>query len=131
MTRAIAIFVCLTASIALAEDVRRPLTNEDVIRLVRAGFAEPLIRQAVEINPSQFDVSRAGVASLRSAGVPEAVLTAMSRDRSRPEHLRLLDAGIYVKRGDAYTLVEADPSSGGGFCGNGRGYHAREPGGNG
>jgi hypothetical protein len=109
MTRRFALFVCVATVFANPEDAPRPLTNDDVVNLIRAGFAEPVVVQAVQTNPSRFDLSGEALASLRAAGVGEAVIAAMSGDRSQPEPLRLLEPGVYVKRSDAYAIVEAEP----------------------
>jgi hypothetical protein len=109
MTRRIVLFVRAATAFAKPEEASRPLTNDDIVNLLRAGFSEPVVLQAVQINSSKLDVSRQALASLRAAGVGEAVIAAMSADRSRPEHSRLLDPGVYVKRGDVYAIVEAVP----------------------
>ena len=89
---------------------RAPLTNDDILKLVRAGFGDSLILQAIDRNESGFDVSPDALAVLRKAGVEDRVLSAMSA-RAHPRAVRkpgLLDPGVYVKRGETYADVPAE-----------------------
>jgi hypothetical protein len=102
-------FICLSVWLAVGstgpESVRPPLTNDDVINLVKAGFTEGVVLQAVELGNARFDLSRDALEKLRRAGVTENVITAIVGSRAEPEHLRLLEPGIYFKRSDDYGLV--------------------------
>jgi hypothetical protein len=70
--------VLLAAAGAAAGDVEpKPMSNEDVVRMVAAGTPETEVLDAVRTRPSEFDVSEEMIQELRLAGVPEAVLTAM------------------------------------------------------
>lgn len=109
MGRTLAVCVCIAVAFAMSDQVRPPLTNEDVIALFKAGFSEPVILQAIEINTPHFDLSATALKDLKNAGAGEAVIAAMAASRSASQHLRLLDPGVYVKRGDAWALVEAEP----------------------
>jgi hypothetical protein len=105
--------LCLVAAAVSSDRSRAILTNDDVIQLLRAGFEEGLVLQAVEIHEGRFDLSPAGVANLRKAAVGERVIAAMlSRARSRPSASRteptLLEPGVYVKRGETYADVPAE-----------------------
>jgi hypothetical protein len=56
---------------------KKPLTNEDVVRMVKAGLAESTIFLAIEQNPTDFDTTPDALISLRGQGVSEKVLDAM------------------------------------------------------
>jgi hypothetical protein len=110
MREGVVVCVCIAVAFAMSDEVRAPLTNDDVVRLVKAGFGETLVLQAIDINPHKFDLSRDALANLRKAGVAEAVIAAMSAKRpGTAEHLPLLDPAVYVKRGDVYALVDGEP----------------------
>jgi hypothetical protein len=53
----------------------RPLTNTDVIRLLRDHEAE--IVASIQAHPAKFDLSPGGLAALRKAGVSEEIIDAM------------------------------------------------------
>jgi len=102
--------VCLAFVLTGADNVRAPLTNDDVIALLKAGFREALVVNAINSSDARFDVSSTAVAYLRRAGVGESVIAAMAKAEYGPaQHLRLLDPGVYVRGTDAYALVDAEP----------------------
>jgi hypothetical protein len=53
------------------------LSNDDVLEMARAGFAESTILAAFAANDTDFDVSTRALLGLKSAGVSEAVIEAM------------------------------------------------------
>lgn len=62
-----------------------PLTNKDVISMVKGGLAESTIVLAIQHNAAQFDTSPQALIALRNQGVPEKVLNAMlSAGSGRP-----------------------------------------------
>jgi hypothetical protein len=71
---AIVIFLTLTA---VAAQQKNPLTNADVIKMVKAGMAESTIAAAIAANDTQFDLSSTGLQSLNQAGVTSKVIRAM------------------------------------------------------
>jgi hypothetical protein len=76
------------------QEVKKPLTNRDIIDMVvQDGFGENIILAAIEANESQFDVSREGLRQLKNAGVSqkiiEAMLAAGARKRTSPSSSEL------------------------------------------
>jgi hypothetical protein len=57
----------------------QPLTNADVITMVRTGATESSIILAIQKTPAKFDVSAEGILALHDAGVSNPVLNAMMR----------------------------------------------------
>jgi hypothetical protein len=55
-----------------------PMTDEEVVRRVLAGEAVEAILADVRTRPASFDVSEEMLAEMRRAGVPEALLAAMT-----------------------------------------------------
>ncbi len=68
--------VVLTVTV-LAAQQKNPLTNADVIKMVKAGMAESTIAAAIAANDTQFDLSSTGLQALNQAGVSSKVIRAM------------------------------------------------------
>ncbi len=60
-----------------AQQTARPLTNDDVVRMVSDGVPESVVVSAIQTRPCSFDLSPEGLISLHKAGVSEKVLDAM------------------------------------------------------
>jgi hypothetical protein len=71
------------AVIALTAQQKNPLTNNDVIKMVKAGMAESTIAAAIAANDTQFDLSSTGLQSLSQAGVTSKVIRAMLAAESK------------------------------------------------
>ena len=54
------------------------LTNEEVIKLVEAGFSEGTIIKRIEVSPVDFDLSKAKLEELRRRRVTEPIIVAMT-----------------------------------------------------
>lgn len=72
----IAALLFLTAS-ASAQQNPKPMTNEDVISMVKSLLPESVILSAIKTNDANFDVSAAGLIGLKKAGVTAKVMEAM------------------------------------------------------
>jgi hypothetical protein len=59
------------------QEGQKPLTNADIIRMVKAGFGESIILNTIQTNESQFDVSMNALFELKNAGVSEKVIETM------------------------------------------------------
>ncbi|MGC2184718.1 MAG: hypothetical protein WA637_15685 [Terriglobales bacterium] len=77
------VVVVLLALPALTAQQKGPLTNADVIKMVKAGMAEPTIVAAIAANDTQFDLSSSGLQSLSQAGVSSKVIRAMLAAESK------------------------------------------------
>jgi hypothetical protein len=83
---ALALLLCLNAA---AQQTPQKLSNDDIIKMTREGFAEGVIVGLIEGSSTSFDVSIGGLTSLKEAGVSskvmEAMLKAEARKRQAPE----------------------------------------------
>ncbi|HEX3354530.1 MAG TPA: hypothetical protein VHS34_17050 [Terriglobales bacterium] len=70
----LAIFFALTA---LTAQQKTPLTNADVVKMVKSGMAETAIVAAITGSDTQFDLSSTGLQGLSQAGVSSKVIRAM------------------------------------------------------
>ncbi|MGQ0652569.1 MAG: glycine zipper 2TM domain-containing protein [Betaproteobacteria bacterium] len=62
-----------------------PLTNQDVITLVKGGLAEATILQAIDTSEPAFDTSAMGLVQLKNGGVSDAVIQRiLSRASAKP-----------------------------------------------
>src|SRR5690242_2079713 len=61
----------------LAQQGQQPLTNADVVKMVKSGLPASVISNAIQANDTDFDVSANGLIALQKAGVPQAVMDAM------------------------------------------------------
>jgi hypothetical protein len=70
--------VLLTLAVGLAfAQTKKPLTNDDVLQMVKAGFQESMMVKAIEANETNFDVSVQALMDLKSAGVTQPIIEAM------------------------------------------------------
>ena len=53
------------------------LTNDDVVKMVRAQLAPGIIVTTIDSSSAKFDVSPAGLIALKDAGVPDNLIQAM------------------------------------------------------
>jgi hypothetical protein len=72
-----------------AQQAGAPLTNADVIKMVKSGQPEGSIVDAIATHDTQFDLSSAGLQALSQAGVSSKVIRAMlaadSKKKQAPE----------------------------------------------
>ncbi len=60
-----------------AQEAQRPLTNADIINMVKSKLPESVIVQAIQSNPGHYDTSAIALVSLRKSGLTEKELNAM------------------------------------------------------
>ncbi len=99
------------------------LTNESIVKLVKAGMTEDVVLGMVNTQPGQYSLGTEDVIALKQAGVGQKVIAAMI---SRPaagggglaSNVSIPDApstglvnevGIYVKRGNSWDEVVPEP----------------------
>lgn len=81
----VAMFVC---RLGLAQQEKKPLTNAEVVQMVKAGLAESVVIAAIQSNSANYDTSPTALIELNrqgvSAKVQEAMLTASKAAQSAP-----------------------------------------------
>src|SRR5450432_1854000 len=70
----VALLLCSTL---LAAGKQKPLTNDDVIKMAKAGLDDDVIISTVQANANAFDLSPDGLIALKKGGVNSKVLHAM------------------------------------------------------
>ncbi|MHB8655211.1 MAG: hypothetical protein ACYDA9_15180 [Terriglobia bacterium] len=71
----LALLTAMWCSVLFGQLPRAPLTNSDVVRMVKTGEAS--IIASIQASPAKFDLSPQGLLALRQAGVSEQILRAM------------------------------------------------------
>jgi hypothetical protein len=77
--RTMALLSCLVllGAAVLAAQAQKPLTNDDVVQMVKAGFDEPTILKAIESGTPDFDTSVQGLIALKQAGISQTIISGM------------------------------------------------------
>jgi hypothetical protein len=73
----------LAAQITAARQDKQPVTNADIIRMIKSGLAETVVLSVIEANDSKFDVSVDALIGLKNAGISQKVIEAMLASESR------------------------------------------------
>ncbi len=110
--RSALISIVLSACLILLEpsfaEGAKPLTNQDVVQMVKAGLPESTILLSIKNSPADFQTAPTDLIALKKAGISQPVLDAMlthgaesvapsgmpgSRGDFNPEELMLIDGG--------------------------------------
>jgi hypothetical protein len=77
--RHLALFLALISLYisAAGAQMRKPLTNQDVVNMTKEALAAPVIVKAFQANETDFDVSAQALVDLKNAGVDASVMEAM------------------------------------------------------
>ncbi len=76
--RTVLLGALLFSSALQPQDQTKALTNDDIVKMVKSGMDEGLVKSIIQRAPStQFDTSPDALIALKTAGVPQAVLAAM------------------------------------------------------
>jgi len=67
----------VAATLLPAQQAKKPLTNDDVIQMVKSGLPESVVVSAIQSRPGKFRTSTAELVRLHKAGVTETELNAM------------------------------------------------------
>lgn len=68
-----------------AQDAKAtPLTNQDVVDLVKTGLSPDIIVAKIRTSTNQFDTSTAALKGLKDSGVPDSVIVAMVDPSNKP-----------------------------------------------
>lgn len=70
------LLLCLLALSVVAQNIK-PIENQDVIKLTRAGLSEDVIIAKIKSSSTRFDTSTDAILQLKQAGVKDRVLEAM------------------------------------------------------
>ena len=71
------VFVLALQNFSAAQKSQKPLTNADIITMVKNKMPESVVVSAIQSHPAKFDTSTAELIHLKNAGVTENELNAM------------------------------------------------------
>jgi len=63
--------------ISLARQPQKPLTNDDVIKMAKAGLSESVVVAKIQANPGNYDTSSSGLIALKKNGVTDNEIRAI------------------------------------------------------
>jgi len=79
----LAVGMGFVTALSFAQQPQRPLTNDDVIQMVKSGMPESVVVSDIQSHPGKFQTSTAELVRLHKAGVTENELNAMIAASSR------------------------------------------------
>lgn len=107
----IACCACLFAVTLGATQAQKPLTNDDVVQMVKAGFDETTTIAAIDATDSNFDTSVQGMMALKGAGVSEKVIAAMlsaTKRKAGAEERKAAEAKAAEAKAEAEAKAKAE-----------------------
>jgi S1-C subfamily serine protease len=69
---------------AVAGQEPQPLTNDDIVGLIKAGISSAVVAAKIAASPSRFDTSPVALQELKAAGVPDEVVVTMLQASTPP-----------------------------------------------
>jgi hypothetical protein len=108
------LFALLFAVSVFAQNTQRPLTNDDVIQMVKAKETESLIQSQLRNSKTNFDLSTTEIIRLTSQGVSENVIAMMRNPGLAASSASSSSAsigGIKTPDGEKVRLILADDIS--------------------
>jgi hypothetical protein len=76
--RSLALILAVVTVFGSAQSQKKPpLTNQDIVRMVKDKFSDSTIVKAIEANHTAFDVSATALIALKDSGVSQTVIEAM------------------------------------------------------
>jgi len=119
--------VLLLAAGAVFSQSNKPLTNDDVVQMVKGGFDESTTIAAIDSAATNFDTSVQALMALKTAGVSEKVISSMlvatkkKSEAAKPTAVAAApaaaspdvpeDMGVYTKLKGSLAEVYAEPVS--------------------
>lgn len=86
---------------------QQKLTNEDVVKMVKAGLTPSIVEQTIKANDANFDLSSDGLIKLKEAGVPDSVVQAMIARGNIPANaLGKPDGDCGISDSDPMILID-------------------------
>jgi hypothetical protein len=117
-TLVVPIVVAVLSAITAAAQPQKPVTNADIVAMVKAGLSEELVIGVIQRGPSKFDVSVDALIELKNQHVAEKAIQAMieagSPQRPAPSPAkdaaqRVVTAVKELNRDTARALINGKP----------------------
>jgi glutaredoxin len=117
-SRIVLLLLMFLTAVPLSAGQGEPFTNEDVLEMVEAGFAEATVLEAIQANEVDFDTSVDALLALKNAGVGENIILEMlgaaqhdsGLSNESPEGVALpTEIGVYVLEDGFYQMLPVEP----------------------
>ena len=126
MSAVLGIFLCglfLETSVFAQGQAKPPMTNSDVVAMVKAGLSEDIILSAMDAQATNFDYSALALVDLKNQGVSAKIMDAMLAIAKKQKPAATGTAPAPAATGQQFTgqpnatppAAEPPKSSGGGF----------------
>ena len=105
----IVLFLALTSLFSQPLRVQQKLTNQDVIKMVKAGISQELIVETIKNGVPDFDLSSDGIIALKKEAVPDAIIQAMlarTKQTSTDSHPRIEGADCSISETDPLIVLD-------------------------
>ena len=106
----LAVSMLVAISKTAAQQAPKPLSNADIVSMVKAGLAENVIVGSIMVSGGNFDVSPNGLISLNKAGVSMRVMETMI-ESGAPKSAPLQSPSTFVGSGPAVSPASNVPAS--------------------
>jgi len=114
-------FWAMSLMLALGQ-AQKPLTNTDILEMIKAGFDEETIIKAIEANKPGYDISVQGLLALKNAGVSAKIIKAIlatatptvqpasgTLPATQPAITNLpTEVGVYIKKDDHWDDIQPE-----------------------
>jgi hypothetical protein len=95
---------------------QQPLTNDSILKLVKAGMGDDVIINMVKTQPSNFSLGTDDLIALKSGGVSQPVISAMLMKNSNPTPAPAVAApagpvaeiGVYYKKAGVWSDIDPE-----------------------
>lgn len=110
-----AAFLCL-ASCTLCAAQQQALTNDSIVKMVKAGLGESVIVSMIQSQPGDYSVTPNAMVALKSTGVTDKELAAMAvkgttvaaSEQSPSSAYDRLEIGVYYKLDRKWTMMPSE-----------------------
>lgn len=89
-----------------------PLTNNDVLEMIKAGLSEEIVVAKIKSSPSKFDTTPTALSELKAGGVPDSVIMAMVQGPAADPSHSITDVGTKVPDGTEIEIELQNTLSG-------------------
>jgi hypothetical protein len=89
---------------------QEPLTNDSIIKMVKAGLSEDIVLSMIKTQPAKYVLTPAELISLKSSGVPDKVVAAMVEKGAGGAGAAILNSNASGATTAAGTVATGDPN---------------------
>jgi hypothetical protein len=85
LTVLVAVTLVFLGGTTLAQNSGKPMTNADVVSMVKVGLPDGTVISAIQSQPTAFDISATALLDLKKQGVSDKVMNAMVAAAGKPQ----------------------------------------------